>query len=301
MRHVCRCFPPTVFATHLPTLSSISFCDVFADFILQQISLSNWNIGQCAPHEDSDLYNRDAVWTFKGSKRIIPSNQMKNFAFAICSASKGSHKVLLIQLHLCSLQKSSSLLPLSPSLSSLLPSFLSWRLLPSSSTAATIVISFLLLSLLNLSTAMMMARTRHPWQWQSRWRWRWWEDGDNGGSDRVAAAVISVSLQSSWNSELPPSLPPSLLPLPSISCLCRLLCHFGRHGRSQPRRWQRDDDGDGDGDRRQQRPIWRWWENGDKQFPNESLPYRSISIEKCKKKIAVLQSTQTYSNYLIDE
>jgi len=113
MRHVCRCFPPTVFATHLPTLSSISFCDVFADFILQQISLSNWNIGRCAPQEDSDLYNRDAVWTFKGSKRIIPSNQMKNFVFAICSASKGSHKVLLIQLHFCSLQKSSS--PLSVS------------------------------------------------------------------------------------------------------------------------------------------------------------------------------------------
>jgi len=56
VQHVCRYFPPTVFATHLPTLSSNSFCDAFADFFLQQISLSNWKLGQCVPQEDSNLY-----------------------------------------------------------------------------------------------------------------------------------------------------------------------------------------------------------------------------------------------------
>jgi len=53
-------------------------------------------------------------------------------------------------------------------------------------------------------------------------------NGDNSGSNRVA--IVSTSLQSSSNSELPPLLPLSLLLLHSISCLCRLLCRCGRHG-----------------------------------------------------------------------
>jgi len=44
LRRICRLYPPTVFATHLPT------------FFLQQISLSNWKLGQCVPQEDSNLY-----------------------------------------------------------------------------------------------------------------------------------------------------------------------------------------------------------------------------------------------------
>jgi len=29
--------------------------------IISPISLSNWNLGHCAPQEDGNLYNRDAV------------------------------------------------------------------------------------------------------------------------------------------------------------------------------------------------------------------------------------------------